>query len=144
MTTASYQPDTMEESAGRPPHSKGWVAALVVGTAVTLAVFVYLWTAHDLPGFAWLLPLVWVPLMAWNYYTLRRGQVMGLAMVIFASTGTFLLTTMAVFSQAGETAGLVVGMTGFLVFAAMLTAGAYMLDLVARSEEQAARDWSAR
>ncbi|MEX1093387.1 MAG: hypothetical protein WEB67_09620 [Acidimicrobiia bacterium] len=48
---------------------------------------------------------------------------------------TIVVTLFAVFSQAGETAMLVVGMTGFVTFAALITAGAYMFGIASRSDD---------
>ncbi|MFP4073294.1 MAG: hypothetical protein ACLFVZ_04570, partial [Actinomycetota bacterium] len=58
-----------------------------------------------------------------------------LAVVIFSSVGVFLLTTMAILSQAGQTAGLIVGLVGFAIFVAMLGAGAYMLGRLADRQQ---------
>jgi|FLYL01.1.fsa_nt_gi hypothetical protein len=131
----STEPDRVVDPKAEARDHPVLVTALAVAIALTLAVFVYLWAAAGLPSSAWLLPLGWVPLMVWNYLLLRSGQIMGLFLTIVLSFGLFFVTLFAVYSQAGETAILVVRMTGFVTFAALLTAGAYMFGLAARSEE---------
>ncbi|MFP4552427.1 MAG: hypothetical protein ACLFRT_01100 [Actinomycetota bacterium] len=130
------RPD-QESVTGRASTDRlpGLEAALIAAIILTIGVFVYLWAAHDRPGFAWLLPLVWVPLMIWDYRALGRGELTSLAVVIFSSVGVFLLTTMAILSQAGQTAGLIVGLVGFAIFVAMLGAGAYMLGRLADRQQ---------
>lgn len=134
MTTTEGSSTREAVQSGRKSSIRGLEFALAAAIVLTLGVFIYLWSAHDLPGAAWLLPFVWVPLMVWDYMALRRGEVMSLALVIFGSIGTFLFTTIVLFSQAGQTAGLVAGLAGFAIFAAMLAAGAYMLGRVADDE----------